>query len=73
MLARHLIHGAQDRLVADPAPAEIQQEFHAADAVLILRFDHARAPSLTRLPDVFKLVWAFAPSALAFPERAGAR
>ena len=29
MLARHLVHGAQHRLIADAAPAQRQLKFHA--------------------------------------------
>ena len=31
MLARHLVHGAQHRLIADAAPAQRQLKFHAFD------------------------------------------
>ena len=31
ILARHFVHRAQDRGIADPAPAQRQQKFHAAD------------------------------------------
>jgi hypothetical protein len=42
MLARHFVHGPQYGLVTNPAPAERQHEFHAADALWILRcFSHA--------------------------------
>jgi hypothetical protein len=37
VLARHLVHGAQHRLIADAAAAQHEQELHAADVRLILR------------------------------------
>jgi len=48
MLARHLVHGAQHRCVADPALAQAEQELHAADIVVARRlFGHGA--SLTAL------------------------
>jgi hypothetical protein len=37
MFARHLVHGAQHRRVADPAPPQGEHELHAPDAVVASR------------------------------------
>ena len=52
MPARHFVHGAQHRLVGDAAPAQRQQEFHAADVLVVLRWAGTTllfAPLLARL------------------------
>ncbi len=41
-LARHVVERAQHRHVVDAAPAQLEQELHAADAVFLVRlFGHA--------------------------------
>ena len=37
VLARNLVHGAQHCRIADPAPAQAEQELHAADIVVARR------------------------------------
>ena len=45
VLARHLVHGPQHCRIADPAPAQGQQELHAADIVVARRLlGHAESP-----------------------------
>src|SRR4051812_12491266 len=45
MLARHLVHGPQDRRIADAAPAQAEQELHAADIIVARRLlGHAESP-----------------------------
>jgi hypothetical protein len=45
MLARHLVHRAQHRRIADAAPAQAEQELHAADTVVAGRLiGHAEPP-----------------------------
>jgi hypothetical protein len=45
MLAWNLIHGAQHGRIADSAPAQAEQELHAADIVVARRLlGHAEPP-----------------------------
>ena len=47
VLARHLVERAQHRHVVDAAPAQLEQELHAADAVFLVRL--LATPALFRL------------------------
>jgi hypothetical protein len=45
MLAWHLVHGPQDRRIADATPPQAEQELHTADIVVARRLlGHAESP-----------------------------